>query len=206
MSATAGVGDVMDGLPEAVRMALSTITEFVAQLPHGRDMLRSHMVQLLHPQGATGGAPNRGADASAYRRVLPAIEFMQRHFAQVIAIGSLAALCHLSVTQFRRRFQVATTTAPQRYLTAIRLTHAERMLQTSRLKIVDIAHLAGFASLSSFNRAFQLARRHTPRQVRSASHAARASLEENSNDVLEKPQHPLEAPCRLIFEASVSRP
>jgi AraC-like DNA-binding protein len=109
----------------------------------------------------------RHFDEKAFQRILPAIATILRNYAEQIKIESLAEQCNLSPTQFRRLFALAMDTSPQSYLIDIRLTHADQLLQTTKLKIVDIAAQVGFTTLSSFNRAYQLSRQRSPSKMRS---------------------------------------
>jgi AraC family transcriptional regulator, melibiose operon regulatory protein len=52
------------------------------------------------------------------------------------------------------------------YLTQHRISHAQRLLATSDLKIVDVAFSSGFSSISRFNEAFRRACGCSPREYR----------------------------------------
>lgn len=104
-----------------------------------------------------------------FQRVLPAVQRMIRNYAEEIKIEDLANLCHLSPAQFRRLFLSALDTSPQKYLISIRLNHADQLLQSTNLKIVDIAQKVGFTTLSSFNRAFMMTRHCKPKSLRNKS-------------------------------------
>jgi len=56
--------------------------------------------------------------------------------------------------------------SPHVYLNRLRLTHAQRLLATTNMKIVDIALDAGFASLSRFYSTFSSACHCTPTTYR----------------------------------------
>ncbi|HRX15762.1 MAG TPA: AraC family transcriptional regulator [Spirochaetota bacterium] len=52
------------------------------------------------------------------------------------------------------------------YLNTIRLTEAKRLLQTTELKISEIASMTGFGSINHFNRIFKLTENRTPAEYR----------------------------------------
>ena len=52
------------------------------------------------------------------------------------------------------------------YLTQHRVSHAQRLLATTDMKIVDVAFSSGFSSISRFNDAFRRACKCSPRQYR----------------------------------------
>ena len=109
---------------------------------------------------------NKEFNGKNFQRVLPAVQQIIRNYAEPIKIEDLATLCHVSPAQFRRLFLLAMDTSPQSYLMSIRLNHADQLLQTTNMKIVDIAYQVGFTTLSSFNRAFMLTRGRKPKNSR----------------------------------------
>lgn len=109
---------------------------------------------------------NKVFNNKSFQRVLPAVQQIIRNYANPIKIEDLADLCHVSPAQFRRLFLSAMDTTPQSYLMSIRLNHADQLLQTTNMKIVDIAYQVGFTTLSSFNRAFMMTRHQKPKNSR----------------------------------------
>lgn len=63
-------------------------------------------------------------------------------------------------------FQKTFGTTLIEYLTQHRVSHAQRLLATSDMKIVDVAFTSGFTSISRFNDAFRRACGCSPRQYR----------------------------------------
>ena len=70
----------------------------------------------------------------------------------------IAGVARLSPSQVVRSFRAAFGVSPHRYVTGQRVAEAQRLLQTSRLPVTDIAMSLGFASPSHFSETF---RRHT---------------------------------------------
>ena len=120
-------------------------------------------------------APSRAqADASvvmgiepAMRRVAPALDLMAESYAHPADVRAWARRCHVSVTHFRRLFRKALGKSPHQYLIELRVLMAASRLQATDGKVVNIAHEAGFSTLSSFNRSFRRVMNGTPREWRS---------------------------------------
>ncbi|MGO4548403.1 helix-turn-helix domain-containing protein [Paenibacillus sp. 2TAB23] len=80
---------------------------------------------------------------------------MEQNFAHPWTLEELAGLVYLSPSRFSDLFRRAVGTPPLLYLIHIRLEHAVTLLETSDMKITDIAMECGFRSLSNFNRLFK---------------------------------------------------
>ncbi|MBC7917929.1 MAG: helix-turn-helix transcriptional regulator [Rhodoferax sp.] len=161
-----------EAMPKLVRVVRELIEETVEQAPNYRPLVRLKLGELMVlTQRALGHAALDSAlfDSKAFGRVTPAIQHILSHYTEPLRIDALAALCHMSATQLRRLFQSATGTTPLSYLTSIRLNHADQLLQTTALKVADIALMVGFSNLSSFNRAYSLTRHSTPTEFRNQS-------------------------------------
>ena len=65
--------------------------------------------------------------------------------------------------------QIALLSQRIEYLTEHRIFHAQRMLLTTSMSVLDVAEAAGFGSLSHFNRAFQKYCGRSPREFRKSN-------------------------------------
>jgi AraC-like DNA-binding protein len=83
-----------------------------------------------------------------------ALEFIHKNYMQPICIDDLAALCHLSISHFRRTFHEIMGTAPLNYLNSTRIDEACWLLKSTEDSILTISEKVGFNSISSFNRCF----------------------------------------------------
>jgi AraC-like DNA-binding protein len=110
--------------------------------------------------------PGGGDLRDSLQRVAPALDLMAARYADPLSTRDWAHRCHLSPTHFRRRFRQALGQSPHQYLTRLRVRMAAARLQAADEKIVTIAGEAGFATQSSFNRAFRLVMKCTPRAWR----------------------------------------
>lgn len=92
--------------------------------------------------------------AGRYRDMAVVMEHMDRHYREPVTSRQLAALAHLSLSQFERRFKALFQITPMRYLIRLRLNKACQMLTGSSLKITEIAVQCGFYDHSHFVRQF----------------------------------------------------
>ena len=92
----------------------------------------------------------------------PALEYVNRHYMEQFPQDRLAALCHMSPTHFRRKFQQQLGTNPLSYLHQVRMMKSCDLLRTTNLPIAEVAEKVGYQSLSCFNRHFFDFNRCTP--------------------------------------------
>lgn len=86
----------------------------------------------------------------------PAVEAMLSHPEAPHTVASLAKKAFMSRSTFADRFREAFGQPPLRYLRAIRLRHAGKLLrQSPPLAIPVVARRSGFSSRSQFSRAFR---------------------------------------------------
>ena len=96
----------------------------------------------------------------------PALAHMRGHFHHEITNRRLAALSHMSLRAFERRFRAAFHLTPQRFLRKLRLRIAARALVYTDDSLSDIALHCGFADQSHFSREFRRQFGRTPRGYR----------------------------------------
>lgn len=104
------------------------------------------------------------ADAAARAETLPAKKFMDEHFGQPITLESLAELCRMSRTHFRRLFRAAYGASPIAYLIRVRVEKAKDLLLMRVYTLDEIAQLTGHGSTSYFIRVFRKETGMTPGQ------------------------------------------
>ena len=104
--------------------------------------------------GAMRDAQSAGAIMSPYEDLRAAVDHLSRHYAEELSVKRLAALVHLSVSQFERRFRAIFQMAPMQYLMQLRVENACRQLEHSRASLVEVAAQNGFYDQSAFTRQF----------------------------------------------------
>jgi len=83
-----------------------------------------------------------------------------------LSLDELAALCHMSLSSFKRKFQEVYNDSPIKYLSKKKLLKATELLKDKNNRISDIAYDVGFESLSTFNRAFKAQYGKSPSEYR----------------------------------------
>ncbi len=116
--------------------------------------------------GVMRDARSAGAIIGPYEDLETAVDYLNSHFNENITIESVAAMVHLSSSQFQRRFRALFQTSPIQYLLQLRIDSACQQLQRTDSSIGSIALENGFYDQSAFCRQFQKRVGLTPRQYR----------------------------------------
>ena len=91
----------------------------------------------------------------AYRRLLPAKEYIEAHYEENISLSQLAFLCDMSLSHFRREWKRFFVDSPLQYRDAIRLSCAKEYLFSGYYSVGEIAEKCGFEDASYFVRFFK---------------------------------------------------
>ncbi|HEX7689533.1 MAG TPA: AraC family transcriptional regulator [Burkholderiaceae bacterium] len=114
-----------------------------------------------HPQAPP---PARGGLAAwQLRRV---VDCMQARLAEPVTLDELAALAGLSRYHFCAAFQRTMGAPPHRWLRALRMKEARRLLADPRLSVLEVALSVGYETPSAFARAFRAAEGLNPADFR----------------------------------------
>ena len=89
---------------------------------------------------------------TAVERVIRA---MRDNLGDVITIDDMARTAMFSKFHFTRIFQRVTGISPGRFLSALRLQEAKRLLLISSMTVADISHLVGYNSIGTFSSRFR---------------------------------------------------
>jgi len=92
-----------------------------------------------------------------------------------LTVEALARHAHMSPRTFARRFQAETGRSPKRWLTAQRVHHARRLLESTDLPVEDVAQRSGFASAAALRPHFARATATRPTAYRRTYRGARPS-------------------------------
>ncbi|WP_311955757.1 GlxA family transcriptional regulator [Halomonas garicola] len=125
---------------------------------HGDRLVKRVREQLIHDPGRRPASRQRDRGRPDDPNLQKAIDLMEANLETPLAIGELAARLNLSWRSLERLFARHLESSPQRVYLDRRLGHAQRLLRDTRHSVMDIALACGFASASSFTRAFR--RRH----------------------------------------------
>jgi PAS domain S-box-containing protein len=100
------------------------------------------------------------------RELAKVLRHVKDHFAEPIAIPTLAGIAGFSVRQFERWFKDRLQTTPRQYITKVRVFQACEELRARRASISDIALACGFYDQSALTRAFHRQMGITPQMYR----------------------------------------
>ena len=94
------------------------------------------------------------------------MDYLSRHYSEVIRLSEVAEMVNMSESSFCRFFKQHTSKSFIDFLTGIRLGAASRALIDSSLSIAEIGYDCGFNNLSNFNRIFKKKKGVTPSEFR----------------------------------------
>jgi len=83
------------------------------------------------------------------------VNYVLRNYEQPLRVHDLAAMVHLSVSQFDRRFKALYQMTPQQYILRVRLHAACHAILASQGTIAQIATTCGFYDQSYFTKQFR---------------------------------------------------
>ena len=97
-----------------------------------------------------GTSPGVGMQEAVKR----AIHVMRTRYSEKLSLQDLASEALFSPFHFARMFRVETGIPPGRYLTAVRMFEAKRLLLTTALNVSDIVASVGYSSVGTFTTRF----------------------------------------------------
>lgn len=122
---------------------------------------------MVSPDGSAQGKYTTVVD----RRIRAAIDLMENHYDEPLAVDGLAKAANMSRFHFSRAFREATGLAPYSYLIDLRVRRAAELLRAGHHSVTEAAFAVGFSDLGRFARAFRAKTGRAPRDVaRDARH------------------------------------
>ena len=101
----------------------------------------------------SGAELHRGSEEICL--LYPALSHISRYYAKQLDIPTLASLCNMGITAFRKHFKYSIGMLPLEYINVYRLKAAATLLKNTSRQIIEIAGQTGFPTLSHFNRVFK---------------------------------------------------
>jgi PAS domain S-box-containing protein len=101
-----------------------------------------------------------------YTEMRAVLDYVNDHYSEPIEVRQLAALIHLSVSQFERRFRSVFQISPLKHVMNVRLRAASLRLATTSDTIATIAHDCGFYDHPHLTRNFRKHLGLTPKAYR----------------------------------------
>ena len=143
---------------------------YVIEQHHGHELAASVADCMIHPHVRHLGDPQRmdieSRTGVTHPDLLECIELVEANIEQPLTPVELANLVGVSKRQLERLFRRYLNTTPARYYLTLRLNTAQRMLEQTSLKIIDVAIACGFKSAGHFSSRYYSSFGVTPREAR----------------------------------------
>ena len=159
---------------------------------HSQDRNR-HKVALLEIEARLGRLAGRlpesmdlkGQDAPAsgmlnhqyFLKISQIADYVSKHFAEPLTVPDIAKAVNMHPTSATKMFKKICGINLIHYLTQHRILHAQRLLMTSDLKILDIALASGYRSASRFYAAYKKFCGMSPQRFRASVDIRKVPLE-----------------------------
>lgn len=173
--------------PKVYLLTTTIVDELKHQNPYYRESVQSLLLSLYIELLRIYSKSNKLANAETENNsednfvIYPVLDYIYKNYMTPITIDSLADICHLSTTHFRRRFHEIMGSTPLEFINSTRIDEACKFLKSTEDSILSISEQVGFHSLSSFNRCFAKLMGTSPREWRkqalqSEAQSAKASI------------------------------
>ena len=157
-----------DALTEALFRSVLEVAEAAGEddILYVDELLQLFVHRLLRLHSTARTSVSRSRHALAPFRLRRALDFIESHLAEPIALGDMAAVTGVSPFHFSRAFRQAIGAPPYAYVLKQRIERARGLLTSSDLSLTAIAGQCGFGSQSQFSRTFKRILGTTPGQYR----------------------------------------
>lgn len=146
------------------------MSQAIIRQHHGRvlaDQIAEYFdVAYVREADSLQHVPAPAGIAPGHEHVVDAVALMQANIEEPLMLADVAALCQVSPRQLQRLFQRYHQCSPAEYYLQQRLRRARELLQQTSLNITAISIACGFASVSSFSKAFRKQYGFSPTQQR----------------------------------------
>lgn len=108
---------------------------------------------------------NNIGNISPDNKIKKALDYIHVHFrSEEISISSLADMCSVSETYFRKQFKNLYSVPPNQYIINLRLENASQLLQSGLYTVAEAAEKSGFGDTKYFSRVFKKHFGQTPKE------------------------------------------
>jgi AraC-like DNA-binding protein len=122
--------------------------------------------EIIGLAGTARDITRAGLALRPYTEMQAVLEYVRDNFSQQIEIKALAALVHLSISQFERRFRKVFQISPLKHIMNVRIRAASLRLTTTNDTIAAIAQECGFYDHPHFTRNFSKLMGVSPKEYR----------------------------------------
>lgn len=161
------------------RLMLALREDLAAGCPTGRllgeSICTAIAVHALQRYSVTKPRLTNYRHGLSVERLGMVVAYIEAHLDEDLSIRQLAGLTGMGSHYFRKLFSISTGLTVHEYVVQARIARARRLLQRTRLSIVEIALLAGFSSQSHLTAEFRRRLGVTPAVYRSTVAPSRKS-------------------------------
>jgi AraC family transcriptional regulator len=125
--------------------------------------------QMIYHRSTLSGRWRRPPEFLAPSILKISLDYIQAHLESVLSLNAIATVVGFSPYHFARAFRATTGMSPYQYVLRARVQKAQRLLQTSRASLTDIAIASGFSSHAQMCSAFKRLLNKTPTSIAFAS-------------------------------------
>lgn len=131
--------------------------EFERKEPHFEVIVRAKLIQLLAfvNRYFMKNSKKEAQHARGTETIRGVLRDIETAIAHPWTLAELADAAHLSPSRFSSLFVQVVGTSPMDYLIQLRLAQAAYLLESTDMKIIEVAAECGFRNLSNFNRLFK---------------------------------------------------
>lgn len=160
-------GEMCGALAQLIQMVLA---EYPADAAYHAETVQSLLTALLLKAARLYASDGSGRHVSnGLQQIMPALEYINRHYMNSLLISDLAEQCLLSEAHLRRKFKEYLNMSPNDYLTMVRVRRGCDLLNTTACTMQEVALRVGYQSISSFDRNFQKLTGMSPYQYKKKS-------------------------------------
>ncbi|CAN7345082.1 GlxA family transcriptional regulator [Mesorhizobium sp. LjNodule214] len=145
----------------AVDLIASHAGAFIAQ-----EVCRHATVEGQRSGSNRQTGPSGLAFAGVSDKLAMAMRIMEENVEVPLSMGDVSDRVGISRRQLERLFAIHVGQPPARHYLGIRVDHAKRLIEGTRMPIIDIAVASGFLSASHFAKCFRIINGFSPQQCR----------------------------------------
>ena len=116
------------------------------------------------PPGSAVPVGSRRAPDDLLVHLRRARDHIDRHYAEPLDLGTVAAVAGISKYHFQRLFAATYGRSPAAYQSQRRVERAQDLLRATNLTVTEVCHAVGFTSLGSFSSRFRELVGETPQE------------------------------------------
>ena len=95
------------------------------------------------------------AGSGTMRQIADALTFVNDHYQEEVKVCTLAQVCGMSETSFRKVFEEYVHMLPMDYVNLVRVQYACEQMKHGNDSMDEVARKVGFSTTSTFNRNFK---------------------------------------------------